>query len=360
MVYEDVGVAGLHRLAPALEDLRRADCVIVVAGQDAALASVVGGLVAAPVIGVPTSAGYGASFGGVAALLAMLTSCAAGVAVVNIDDGFGAGTIAARIARRASGRLVSRLAYVDAVGGIAGDMLLGALLDAGADADYVRDGLHGLPGGGVELRTATVTRHAIAAASVSIAAVEGPHTHRGWSEVREILDASAMPVRALARAHRVFAALARAEAAVHGIEPEAVTFHEVGAIDAIGDVCGIALALESLEIDELACSPLPAPRGLIGAAHGRLPIPAPAVLELLRGAPHVRGRHRRRTGDADRRRGRGGARDRVRAAAADAPRTRWLRRRDARARTAAQRRAGAGRRARSRRAGTPGCARTPC
>ncbi len=103
VAYEDVGVAGLHRLAPALDDLRRADCVVVVAGQDAALASVVGGLVAAPVIGVPTSAGYGATFGGLSALLAMLTSCAAGVAVVNIDDGFGAGTIAARIARSASG-----------------------------------------------------------------------------------------------------------------------------------------------------------------------------------------------------------------------------------------------------------------
>jgi NCAIR mutase (PurE)-related protein len=102
VVHEDAGVAGLHRLAPAVEDLRRADCVVVVAGWDAALASVVGGLVAAPVIGVPTSTGYGATFGGVSALLAMLTSCAAGVAVVNIDDGFGAGTIAARIARAAA------------------------------------------------------------------------------------------------------------------------------------------------------------------------------------------------------------------------------------------------------------------
>jgi NCAIR mutase (PurE)-related protein len=102
VVHQDAGVAGLHRLEPALDDLRRADCVIVVAGWDAALCSVVGGLVAAPVIGVPTSTGYGAAFGGVSALLAMLTSCAAGVAVVNIDDGFGAGTIAARIARRAS------------------------------------------------------------------------------------------------------------------------------------------------------------------------------------------------------------------------------------------------------------------
>jgi NCAIR mutase (PurE)-related protein len=102
-VQEDVGVAGLHRLALALDDLRAADCVVVVAGQDAALASVVGGLVATPVIGVPTSTGYGAAAGGVTALLSMVTSCAAGVAVVNIDDGFGAATIAARIARAAAG-----------------------------------------------------------------------------------------------------------------------------------------------------------------------------------------------------------------------------------------------------------------
>ncbi|HEX6025418.1 MAG TPA: nickel pincer cofactor biosynthesis protein LarB [Solirubrobacter sp.] len=100
LVHRDAGVAGIHRLEPALPDLERADCVVVVAGWDAALCSVIGGLVAAPVIGVPTSTGYGATFGGVSALLAMLTSCAAGVAVVNIDDGFGAGTIAARIARR--------------------------------------------------------------------------------------------------------------------------------------------------------------------------------------------------------------------------------------------------------------------
>ena len=102
IVHRDAGVAGLHRLEPALPDLKRADCVVVVAGWDAALASVVGGLVAAPVIGVPTSTGYGATFGGVSALLAMMTSCAAGVAVVNIDDGFGAGTIAARIARQSA------------------------------------------------------------------------------------------------------------------------------------------------------------------------------------------------------------------------------------------------------------------
>jgi NCAIR mutase (PurE)-related protein len=98
-VHEDAGVAGLHRLAAVLPDLRAADCVVVVAGMDGALASVVGGLVAAPVIGVPTSTGYGSARGGETALHAMLSSCAAGLAVVGIDDGFGAGTIAAAIAR---------------------------------------------------------------------------------------------------------------------------------------------------------------------------------------------------------------------------------------------------------------------
>lgn len=101
-VQEDVGVAGLHRLGVALPDIRAADCVVVVAGQDAALASVVGGLVRTPVIAVPTSGGYGVAAGGFTALVSMLASCAPGVAVVNIDDGFGAATIAARVARAAA------------------------------------------------------------------------------------------------------------------------------------------------------------------------------------------------------------------------------------------------------------------
>jgi NCAIR mutase (PurE)-related protein len=98
----DVGVAGLHRLAPHIETLQNANVVVVVAGMEGALASVVGGLTQAPVIAVPTSVGYGASFGGLAALLAMLNSCATGVAVVNIDNGYGAGYMAAAI----NGRIV--------------------------------------------------------------------------------------------------------------------------------------------------------------------------------------------------------------------------------------------------------------
>ena len=94
----DVGVAGLHRVLARLELIRRARVVVVAAGMDGALPSVVAGLVSAPVVAVPTSVGYGAAFEGLAALLAMLNSCAPGVAVVNIDNGYGAGHLAAQIA----------------------------------------------------------------------------------------------------------------------------------------------------------------------------------------------------------------------------------------------------------------------
>jgi NCAIR mutase (PurE)-related protein len=97
---DDVGVAGLHRLLGVRDRLEAADCLVVVAGMEGALASVVAGLVGVPMVAVPTSVGYGASLGGVAALLAMLNSCAPGVVVVNIDNGYGAGVHAARVARQ--------------------------------------------------------------------------------------------------------------------------------------------------------------------------------------------------------------------------------------------------------------------
>ncbi len=98
----DVGVAGLHRLLGVRDRLAEADCLIVVAGMEGALPSVVGGLTGVPIVAVPTSVGYGASLGGIAALLAMLNSCAPGVTVVNIDNGYGAGVHAARVARQSA------------------------------------------------------------------------------------------------------------------------------------------------------------------------------------------------------------------------------------------------------------------
>jgi len=103
-IINDVGVAGLHRVLGVRDRLAGSDCLIVVAGMEGALPSVVGGLTGVPLVAVPTSVGYGASFGGVAALLAMLNSCAPGVTVVNIDNGFGAGVFAARVARNAAPR----------------------------------------------------------------------------------------------------------------------------------------------------------------------------------------------------------------------------------------------------------------
>ncbi len=101
----DVGVAGLHRVLAVRDRLAGADCLVVVAGMEGALPSVIGGLVSTPVVAVPTSVGYGASFGGLTALLGMLTSCAPGVVVCNIDNGFGAGIFAARVARRSTAEI---------------------------------------------------------------------------------------------------------------------------------------------------------------------------------------------------------------------------------------------------------------
>src|SRR6185503_13607991 len=105
------------------------------------------------------------------------------------------------------------------------------------------------------------------------------------ADVRALIDAAALPAGAAARAHDAFRRLAVAEARVHATEPELVHFHEVGAVDAIADICGASLALETLGVDDVVCSPLPVGRGFVRAAHGRLPLPAPATLALLEGAP---------------------------------------------------------------------------
>ena len=178
---------------------------------------------------------------------------------------------------------MTRLLYIDAIAGVAGDMLLGALIDAGASEARVREGLAPL---GVDIVVTRTERHGIGAARLEVvAAHEHEHVHRDWAAVRQLIDAAELPTRAHARAHDAFRRLAEAEGAIHGVPPDEVHFHEVGAIDALADVCGTALALEDLDIDEISCSPLPAPRGFISAAHGRLPLPAPATLELLKGAP---------------------------------------------------------------------------
>jgi uncharacterized protein (TIGR00299 family) protein len=179
---------------------------------------------------------------------------------------------------------VSRVLYLDCVAGIAGDMLLGALLHAGADPQRVRAGLARLGIEGLELRTEAVARHAIGATHATIHAAPG-QPQRDWRSIRPLIDAAGLPERARERAQEAFKRLAHAESRIHDVDPEQVHFHEVGAVDAIGEVCGVALALEDLGVDRVVCSPLPVGRGFVKAAHGRLPLPAPATLALLEGAP---------------------------------------------------------------------------
>jgi uncharacterized protein (TIGR00299 family) protein len=182
------------------------------------------------------------------------------------------------------GAASGRVAYFDCVGGAAGDMLLAALLDAGADADVVRAGFAGLGIAGIDLRVGRARRGALDCARVEVVApAEQPR--RGPRAVRELVEAAELPEGARRLALAAFARLAWAEASVHGVPVEEVHFHEVGAVDAIADVCGVALAIESLGVERVVCSPLPVARGLVATEHGTLPLPAPATLALLEGAP---------------------------------------------------------------------------
>jgi pyridinium-3,5-bisthiocarboxylic acid mononucleotide nickel chelatase len=177
-----------------------------------------------------------------------------------------------------------RTLYLDCFSGAAGDMIIGALLDAGASEDAVRDALGALPLEGFSVEVRTVTRASLRATKVDVT-VTGEQEHRGPREIAGLLHESALPERVRTRALRVFDLLADAEAKVHGIPRGDVHFHEVGAVDAIVDVVGCAAAIESLAPERILASPVATGRGVVAAAHGPLPIPAPAVVELLRGVP---------------------------------------------------------------------------
>jgi pyridinium-3,5-bisthiocarboxylic acid mononucleotide nickel chelatase len=183
-----------------------------------------------------------------------------------------------------------RVAYVNAAAGVAGDMLLGALVDAGADGDKVSATLAGLGVGGWALAFERVQRGGIASTQANVVTDTQPHhEHRPASAIAALLDGADIPEPVRATAHRVFDALAAAEGAVHGIDPADVEFHEVGAVDSIADVVGIAAALHDLCVEQVVASPIGVGHGTIRSAHGVLPNPPPAVVRLLatRNAPIV-------------------------------------------------------------------------
>jgi uncharacterized protein (TIGR00299 family) protein len=175
-------------------------------------------------------------------------------------------------------------AYFDCFAGIAGDMALGALLDAGGSADALRAGLAGVPLDRFELEVAAVERGGIGATQVTVRAGE-PGAARTWGSLRDTLAGADLPAPVRELALRTFARLAEAEARVHRRPAEEVHFHEVGAVDAVVDVVGTALLLHDLGVTEVWASPVATGGGLQRGAHGVLPVPAPAVLELLRDVP---------------------------------------------------------------------------
>jgi uncharacterized protein (TIGR00299 family) protein len=176
---------------------------------------------------------------------------------------------------------VTRVAYVNAAAGVAGDMLLGALVDAGADPAVVATTLGGLGVDGWALSFARVQRGGIAATWANVVTEEHGHEHRPAKAITALIDAADLPDPVRATAQCVFDTLAGAEGEVHGIDPGDVELHEVGALDAIVDVVGVAAALHDLGVERLVASPIATGYGTTRSAHGVLPNPPPAVARLL-------------------------------------------------------------------------------
>lgn len=176
-----------------------------------------------------------------------------------------------------------RTAWIDASGGAAGDMLLAALLDAGADHDEVARALAGL---GVEVRVEAVRRYGLRAALLRLHAPAAAREPRRLPDVLAAVDAAGLAAPARALAAGAFRRLAAAEARVHGVAPEEVHFHEVGALDSLADIVGVAAAAAGLGLLDPAArvvvSDIEAGCGRVATDHGELPVPVPAVLELLR------------------------------------------------------------------------------
>ncbi len=189
--------------------------------------------------------------------------------------------------------------HLDAFSGIAGNMFLGALLDLGLSRAALERDLAGL-GVGFRLKVATVRRGALGATylDVGLPARRGPavrgsgtarrgHHGRGYAEIRRTITAARLDAPVRSRALAIFEALARAEARIHRVPVEKVHFHELGAVDALVDVTGAAIGLHRLGIARITCSPVAIGHGEVETSHGRLPLPAPATLELLKNIPTV-------------------------------------------------------------------------
>ena len=315
-LFEDCGVAGLWRLAERLEEINTFDAVIVVAGLDAALVSVMGGLTPKPIFGVPTSVGYGAGRTGRAGEHALKLRSRRGDHEYRqrvrrglrrrkggkriMSEAHAHGDHARRHERHhghghthetahGEGRdtgLGGRILTIRSHSGLSGDMLLAGLLRMTEPDEAETDRLLAavLPDltGTVRLKRRQVNRIGGWFAEVSL---PRQHEHRTLEDILGIIAGSGMDEGPKRLASDTFTLLAEAEAAVHGMKPEAVHFHEVGALDSILDICMACTLFTRLSPTRFVVSPLPIADGEVVCAHGVIPVPAPAVLELLEGIP---------------------------------------------------------------------------
>jgi len=176
------------------------------------------------------------------------------------------------------------IAYFDCFSGIAGDMILGALVDLGLDVKFLKNELKELPLRGYDIEVKQVECNQIAATDITVTINEEQH-HRSLSDIINILKRSTLDNRVKTLSQSIFSSLGNAEATIHQVDIEDVHFHEVGAVDSIVDIVGSVIGITILNIDKIYCSALPLGHGFVSCDHGILPLPAPATVELLRGIP---------------------------------------------------------------------------
>jgi uncharacterized protein (TIGR00299 family) protein len=183
---------------------------------------------------------------------------------------------------------MSRVGWIDASSGASGDMLLGALLDAGVPIDVLRDAVDAVSPEPVSLESEQATRNGFATTRCHVH-VGDSVTARSWADIRALLEEAPLDQLVREVALEAFGRIAEAEARVHGTSVDDVHFHEVGALDSIADVVGVAAGFVHLDLDELVCSPVALGGGSVRIAHGRVGVPVPAVVELLRDLPSYGG-----------------------------------------------------------------------
>jgi uncharacterized protein (TIGR00299 family) protein len=180
------------------------------------------------------------------------------------------------------------IAYFDTIGGISGDMTLGAFVSAGVPLEVLSDALRKLNVSGFELQASHIERSGIVATKIDVMVTEEPHGHRHLGDIEQLIDASGLGTFVKDTAKKIFRELAKAEAHVHQSEIDRVHFHEVGAVDSIVDIVGAAICLDHLRITDVYSSPVKlGSGGFVNTQHGTMPVPTPATVEILKGYPTI-------------------------------------------------------------------------